>query len=103
MAVMNTEDRDRAWPAIPFAPWQETCATLHRMTQLAGKIRLACTPWINHSWHVTLYVTARGLSTGPMAHGDRVFQLDFDFVEHRLLLTEASGARRVIELGQTSI
>jgi hypothetical protein len=100
---MTTGDRERAWPAIPFEPWRETCATLHRLTQLVGKVRLACTPWINHSWHVALYLTARGLTTGPMAHGDRVFQLDFDFVDHRLVLTEAGGGRRAIELGPTSI
>ena len=60
-----------AWPELPYAAWRETCETLHLMTQIVGKIRLARTPWLNHSWHVALYVTARGLTTRrfPTAHG----------------------------------
>ncbi|HVR28476.1 MAG TPA: DUF5996 family protein [Thermoanaerobaculia bacterium] len=97
------DPRDRAWPPLPLAAWQDTCLTLHRLTQVVGKVRLACTPWINHSWHVTLYLTARGLSTGPMAHGERVFELDFDFIDHELVVTEAGGERRAIALGPTSV
>jgi hypothetical protein len=63
-----------------------------------GKIRLARMPWINHSWHVTLYVTARGLTTSPIPHGTRVFQIDFDFVDHRLLIQTVDGAVRTIAL-----
>src|ERR1043166_8072048 len=70
------------WPALPFAEWKDTAATLHMWTQVVGKIRLALTPWINHSWHVTLYVTARGLTTSPMYVGPRVLQIDFDFIDH---------------------
>ena len=58
------------WPSLTFADWRDTCATLHLWTQIVGKVRLAQTPWLNHSWHVTLYVTARGLTTSPMPHGD---------------------------------
>jgi hypothetical protein len=86
-----------------LAEWRESCVTLHRFTQVVGKIRLACTPWINHSWHVTLYLTARGLTTGPMSHGEHVFQLDFDLVDHELVLTETGGERRAIALGPTSV
>lgn len=72
------------WPALPFSEWKETCATLHMWTQIVGKIRLALTPWTNHSWHVTLYLTARGLTTSPIFFGPRVLQIDFDFVDHVL-------------------
>ena len=58
-----------AWPPLPLAPWQDTLAALHRWLQVVGKLRLACTPWTNHSWHVTLYTTVRGLTTTPMSCG----------------------------------
>lgn len=80
-----------AWPRLPLKNWQDTFATLHLWTQIVGKIRLAQTPWINHSWHVTLYVTARGLTTGPIAYGLRVFQIDFDFVAHELTIDDDRG------------
>lgn len=72
------------WPDIPFDPWKETCATLHLWTQIVGKYRLARTPWINHSWHATFYVTARGLTTSVIPAGPRDVQFDFDFVDHKL-------------------
>src|SRR2546422_54350 len=68
------------WPSLPLEEWKDTYATLHRWTQIVGKIRLALSPWINHSWHVTLYVTARGLTTSPIWHGTRTFQIDFGFI-----------------------
>ncbi len=72
-------ERDQLWPALPFAEWQETCATLHMWTQVVGKVRLTLTPWLNHSWHVVLYVTARGLTTSPIAHpSGQCFEIDFD-------------------------
>jgi hypothetical protein len=80
-----------AWPALPLEAWSDTCATLHMWTQIAGKIRLVQTPWTNHSWHVPLYVTARGLTTSPIPHGDSVFQIDFDFVDHAVLVQASSG------------
>ena len=64
------------WPSLPLEPWRETYAALHLWTQIVGKVRLAQTPWINHSWHVTLYPTAAGLTTSPIPYGTRVFQLD---------------------------
>ena len=63
-----------AWPALDYAAWQDSCATLHRWTQIVGKIRLARTPWLNHGWHVPLYVTSRGLTTSPIPHGSLSFQ-----------------------------
>jgi hypothetical protein len=82
------------WPSLPLEDWRDTCATLHLWMQIVGKIRLAQSPWVNHSWHVTLYVTPRGLTTSPIAYGSRTFQIDFDFVDHRLVL-ECSDRGRV--------
>src|ERR1700704_2302907 len=81
-----------AWPSLPLEAWRETYATLHRWAQIVGKIRLAQSPWINHSWHVTLYVTATWLSTLAIPHGERTFQIDFDFVKHYLAVTASDGA-----------
>jgi hypothetical protein len=72
------------WPALPFEQWADTCATLHLWTQVIGKIRLACAPWVNHWWHVPLYVTATGLTTSVMPYGERSFEIQFDFREHHL-------------------
>jgi Family of unknown function (DUF5996) len=82
------------WPELPFSAWKDTAATLQLWTQIVGKVRLALTPWLNHSWHVTLYVTARGLSTGPMPLADRELQIDFDFLDHVLWLRLSDGQFR---------
>jgi hypothetical protein len=86
------------WPELPYESWKDTAATLHMWTQIVGKIRLAQSPWLNHSWHVTLYVTPRGLTTSPMPHGERTFQIDFDFVDHALLITTCDDESRVVPL-----
>jgi hypothetical protein len=86
------------WPSLPYAAWKDTYATLHMWTQIVGKIRLARTPWINHSWHVPLYVTARGLTTSPVFHGARAFQIDFDFVAQRVLVQTDDGAVETVAL-----
>jgi Family of unknown function (DUF5996) len=80
------------WPALPFEAWSDTCATLHRWIQIVGKVRLTQSPWINHCWHVTLYVTSSGLTTSPIAYGNRTFQIDFDFVRHRLQINVSDGS-----------
>ena len=92
-----------AWPDLPLQEWQDTYATLHMWTQIVGKIRMAQTPWINHSWHVTLYVTARGLTTSPIPYGSRIFQIDFDFIDHRLLILTNDGAQGTVELRPRSV
>ena len=69
---------------MPYAVWQDTCAPLHLWTQIVGKIHLAQTPWLNHSWHVPLYVNPRGLTTSPIPYEGRAFQIDFDFIDHVL-------------------
>jgi hypothetical protein len=91
------------WPSLPFAAWKDTCATLHMWTQIVGKIRLAQTPWANHSWHVALYLTARGLTTSPIAYGMRTFQIDFDFIDHRLLIHTSDGTGRTMALRPRSV
>jgi hypothetical protein len=87
-----------AWPELPYAAWRDSCETLQLWTQIIGKIRLARTPWLNHSWHVTLYVTARGLTTSPIPDGSRSFQIDFDFIDHVLLISTSDGKQRQLPL-----
>lgn len=82
---------EEAWPSLPLENWNGTYATLHLWTQIVGKIRLIQTPWVNHSWHVTLYVTSTGLGTSPIPYGDRTFEIDFDFISHQLIITDNAG------------
>jgi hypothetical protein len=91
------------WPALPFAEWKETCGTLHMWTQIVGKVRLALAPWTNHSWHVALYLTARGLTTSPIPFGTRVFEIRFDFVAHELRLLVSDGESKVIPLAPQTV
>ncbi len=98
---MNGESH--AWPALPFAEWKDTAATLHMWTQIVGKIRLTRSPWTNHSWHVTLYVTSRGLTTSPIPHGSHTFEIQFDFIDHQLVIDKSDGARRTIQLRPQSV
>ena len=79
------------WPALPFAEWRDTATTLHMWTQIVGKIRMVQSPWLNHSWSVTLYVTPRGMTTGTVPHGDLTFSIDFDFIDHALLVRTCEG------------
>src|SRR6266550_8235406 len=95
--------RDEVWPMLPFAEWQETAVTLHMWTQIVGKIRLTLSPWTNHSWHVTLYVTSRGLTTSPIPHGVSTFEIAFDFIDHQLRIEKSDGAHRTIELKPRSV
>ena len=89
---------DELWPALPQAKWSESCATLQLWTQIVGKVRLALTPAVNHTWHVTLYPTVRGLTTSLMPYGARMLQIDFDFIDHLLLLQTSDGGERMIAL-----
>ena len=92
-----------SWPALPFAEWKDTAITLHMWTQIIGKIRLTLSPWTNHSWHVTLYVTSRGLTTSPIPHNSHTFEIQFDFIDHQLLIDKGDGARRIIPLKPQSV
>jgi hypothetical protein len=91
------------WPELPLAAWRETCATLHLWTQVIGKIRLMRTPWLNHSWHIALYVTPRGLTTSPIPDGPRTFQIDLDFIDHALKISTSDGAERQFAVAGQSV
>jgi hypothetical protein len=97
MTALREPDRS-VWPELPYEAWKESYATLHLWTQIVGKIRLAQAPWLNHSWHVVLYVTDHGLTTSPIPYGRRLFQIDFDFLEHKLVVTTADGGPKEIAL-----
>ena len=91
------------WPELPYAAWSDTRDTLHLWTQIVGKIRLSQTPWLNHSWHVALYLTARGLTTSLIPHPDRAFEIDFDFVDHALWVRTIDGGERRISLAPMTV
>src|ERR1700722_8828631 len=86
------------WPALPQAEWSESCATLQLWMQVIGKVRLALTPAVNHTWNVTLYPTVRGLTTSVMPHGGRMLEIDFDFLDHLLLLRTSDGGQATVVL-----
>ncbi len=92
-----TDARNEDWPPIPFADWQPTAAALHLYLQIVGKYRLARTPWVNHSWHATLYVTPRGLTTSMIPDGDGGIEVSFDFAGN--VLRGACGNGRTVEFG----
>ena len=91
------------WPSLPLGAWEDTYTTLHMWTQIVGKIRLALTPMVCHWWQVTLYATPRGLTTSPIPYGTRVFQIDFDFLDHELRIETADGDRRSFALASRSV
>jgi hypothetical protein len=92
-----------AWPEFPVAGWDQTRPTLHRWTQIVGKIRLALAPPVNHFWHSTLYVSARGLTTSAIPYGAELFEIGFDFVDHRLTVSTSWSAPRSLALGPRSV
>jgi hypothetical protein len=92
-----------AWPDLPLSAWSETCETLHRWTQIAGKVRMALTPQVNHWWNVTLYVTARGLGTSAIPYGPGAFEIIFDFVDHRLRIDASDGRSESFALAPMTV
>ena len=100
---MKSDTSADVWPELNYADWKETSATLHMWTQIVGKIRLTLTPWTNHSWHVTLYVTSRGLTTSPIPHGTDTFEIRFDFIDHQLRILKSDGGQRSVELKPRSV
>jgi Family of unknown function (DUF5996) len=91
------------WPPLPLEEWKDTCATLHMWTQIVGKVRLAQTPLVNHYWNVPLYVSARGLTTTAMPHGERFFEMEFDFIDHFLVIKSSDGSSENIKLEPKSV
>jgi hypothetical protein len=100
---MIDKSLDRIWPALPLSEWADTCQTLQLWTQVVGKIRAALTPWLNHSWHVVLYVTERGLSTSAIPCGSGAFSIEFDFIDHVLWIRTSEGAFRQVMLKPQSV
>jgi len=95
---------NNSWPELRFSEWQETLATLHMWTQVVGKIRLKTTPLVNHWWNVPLYVSARGLTTSTMPYRDgRVFEIEFDFIDHQLLIKCSDGSTTTLPLRPQSV
>jgi hypothetical protein len=94
---------DEIWPALPYDAWKDTYATLHMWSQVVGKIALAQAPPINHSWGVTLRVTARGLTTLPLPHGTRSFTIAFDLIDHVLQIDTSDGDRRELALAPQTV
>lgn len=91
------------WPELNFNEWKDTLATVQLYAQIVGKIRLRSMPWINHSWHVTLYVTPNGLSTGGMFYEAGIFEIEFDFIQHILVITTSEGTQQQIDLYARSV
>jgi len=92
--MQDSEDKRNLWPALAYAEWRDTAATLQLWTQIVGKVRLALSPWVNHGWQVPLYVNARGLGTSPIHAGRGMLEIDFDFVDHQLIVRTSEGSDR---------
>ena len=100
---MTSNDTAAFWPALNYPDWRNTAATLHLWTQIVGKVRLALSPWLNHGWQVPLYVNARGLGTSPVHAGNRIFEIDFDLVDHRPIVRTADAPDRGFDLEPMSV
>src|ERR1700742_3193812 len=105
MNVLNTavSDSQTCWPSLPLSEWQQTRDTLHMWTQMVGKVRLALTPKTNHWWNVALHMSSRGLTTSTIPYGDRVFEIEFDFLEHQLVIKTCDPATKTIPLAPRSV
>jgi uncharacterized protein DUF5996 len=93
-----TRTLDDRWPALPYDAWKDTYATLHMWTQIVGKVALALAPPLNHGWAIALRLTPRGLSTRRLMHGDRSFTMEFDFIDHQLVIRASDGGERAVRL-----
>src|ERR1700727_3099814 len=91
------------WPEVEYREWRETALALQLWLQVAGKVRLALTPWLNHSWQVPFYVTASGLGTSPIPAGHEILEIEFDFIRHQLVLRTSRGEERSIALEPQSV
>jgi hypothetical protein len=100
---VNLWPMSNAWPPLPLEEWKDACATLHMWTQIVGKVRLAQTPLVNHWWNVPLYVSARGLTTTAMPYREIFFEMEFDFIDHRLDITCSHGKTASVALAPKSV
>ena len=101
--VKGVLDPSEDWPALPLSAWADMYATLHMWTQIVGKVRLALSPHVNHWWEVPLYVSARGLTTSPIPYGKGVFEIEFDFIDHKLNVITSGGETRTIRLESRAV
>lgn len=92
-----------AWPELSYAAWRDTAATLQLWMQIVGKVRLSLTPWLNHSWHVPFYVSARGLGSSPIPAGNELLEFEFDMIGQRLVGRTSSGAQSSVALAPRTV
>jgi hypothetical protein len=104
-STSKTQQGERAerWPALPFEAWRDTCQTLHLWTQIVGKVRMELSPFLNHWWHVTLYVTSRGLTTSAIPSHGGTFAVTFDFIDHNLFVLTSDGTTKTLPLIPRSV
>ena len=95
--------QERVWPELPLEAWKDTYATLHMWTQIVGKVRLALSPHVNHWWQVPLYVSATGLTTSPIPYPGWAFEIEFNFLEHKLVISSCNGQNKVLALRPQSV
>jgi hypothetical protein len=100
---LSQTEREQLWPTLPLETWQDTYRTLHMWTQIVGKVKLELHPYINHWWQTALYVTPRGLTTGPIPTGRSSFEITFDFIDHQLLFITSNGVMRAMPLIPRSV
>jgi len=103
MAAHAYNTNQHSWPELPLEAWQDTYATLHLWTQIVGKVRLALSPRVNHWWEVPLYVNARGLTTSAIPYGDGIFEVQFDFIDHKLQIQTSWGTSKTLALKPQSV
>jgi hypothetical protein len=103
MAAQLQSLKQQSWPELPLDAWQDTRATLHMWTQVVGKVRLVLSPRINHWWEVPLYVNARGLTTSAIPYGDGIFEIQFDFIDHKLMVQTSWGEAKTLALRPQSV
>jgi hypothetical protein len=103
LSVHASNPKGSSWPELPLEAWQDTCETLHMWTQIAGKVRLALSPRVNHWWEVPLYVNARGLTTSSIPYGDGSFEIQFDFIDHKLEIQTSWGSSKTLALKPRSV
>lgn len=94
---------EEIWPALPYSGWSDTCATLHMWTQVVGKLRLAAAPQSNHWWNVALYLTARGLTTSAVPYRNGAFEIEFDFIDHQLVIRTSDGQSASMALAPRTV
>jgi hypothetical protein len=103
MATHPNTPMQNPWPELPLQAWQDTYATLHMWSQIVGKVRLALSPRVNHWWEVALYINARGLTTSAIPYGDGIFEVQFDFLEHKLVIQTSWGSSKTLALKPQSV